>query len=183
MKQISWVIAMVLGFTLMVGAPVRAAKHGDSDGTYHKNKSNMIFSLAMKNLDLTDQQKSRLRDRYFEWSMKRIDLKAQKKKDHLRLKHLIHQGDASREQVHEQIERLYQSKAEMKKAKVNFMFDLRDMLGDKHWQKLMEMKHRHHRMMNHHGKHGHERKHGEDHGKKTYHHEKQGERDHGSNHH
>lgn len=144
MKHVAWLTTFLFAASLLLVPPVTAGDW-DHDRKREVKKEKWLYKLAKKKLDLSQDQKTELGELYFEWSMERIDLKAQKKKYHLRLKRLLH-TNAGQSEVESRIDALYRAKAEIKKADMNFKFAIRDVLGDEQWHKLREKMKYLHRM-------------------------------------
>lgn len=104
-----------------------------------------MFMMAKMKLDLSAETKKEVMNLYFDSKMELIDLKADKKKQYLKLKRMKHHPENhDAEAVSEQIDTLYDTKAELKKTKIISKLDLKDLLDEDQWETLKDQLHNHH---------------------------------------
>ncbi len=155
MKKITLAMVLILafGFTAIsysqpAGTPAKPGKRMMMMNRMHKMD---IF----KKLNLTDQQKDKIRDLRNDFQKKMIDLKANLQKSRLDLKDLRQQSKLNRSDVIAAVEKINKDRDAISLAVANHMLDIYEVLTpeqQKIWKdnapKFNMMK-RHFKMMNH----------------------------------
>lgn len=93
-----------------------------------------------KDLNLTDQQRDKIKELGFEFKTARVDLRANVEKARIQLNRLKLDESAAEEKVMEAIDNLAKSRAALDKARYSFRKDVRSVLSEEQLQKLKELR-------------------------------------------
>jgi len=90
-------------------------------------------------LQLTDNEKKVLDDKYIEGRRKMIDLKSAVERERLELDLALDTRGANKAQINEQYDRLEKARTELSKARFNLLIEMREIVGVERFQTLKDM--------------------------------------------
>lgn len=96
-------------------------------------------------LDLTDEQRTQMRDIRYQWKMKRIDLEAKLDKAELEFKHLMRAGDMDEKEIRARVNAIASMRADLEFNRIMSRLESRQVLTDEQrkdfqWDRPKEMK-------------------------------------------
>ena len=112
---------------------------GDRPGHGQRGGIGHLLMLGDK-IDLTDQQRDRLKEMQVEFQMNRIDRKAELEKAQVQLRVLMHEDDAAEGDVFRAIDEMSRLKADMQKTRYKHRQQVKAVLTDDQVDKLEELR-------------------------------------------
>ena len=147
------VVSLVLVFVLSSAALAQPgqgqknccdkSKHGMKAEGHHKGFGIKRLLRVADEINLSEDQKDKLKSMAKEFQLQKVDLEADIKKARIVLKDLMHDDDASEQDVFRAIDRATALKADMKKMKYSHMKSAKNILSDDQKDKLKSLRKEH----------------------------------------
>ena len=90
-------------------------------------------------LELNENERKMLEEKYTESRRKMIDLKSEVEKERLELEIVLGKKDASRDQITERFDRLEKARAKLSKSRFGLLLEVREIIGTDRFQELKAM--------------------------------------------
>jgi Spy/CpxP family protein refolding chaperone len=119
------------------------SQHGMKAQGQHKGFGIKRLLKVGDELNLTDDQKDKLKSMATEFQLEKVDLEANIKKARIVLKDLMHDENASERDVFQAIDRVTTLKADMKKMQYGHMKSAKNVLSDEQKDKLKSLRKEH----------------------------------------
>jgi len=111
-------------------------RHARMDlGAWWKN------SEVVREIGLTEQQRTQIEQTFFDHRLKLIDLKAAVEREETRLQPLMEADQVNEAQISTQIDKVLSARGALEKANVMMMLSIRKVLTVEQWKKLEEVRH------------------------------------------
>ena len=121
---------LVLFFVFL---PSTILAQGMMHGKWWHNKT------MAQELELNENERKMLEEKYTESRRKMIDLKSEVEKERLELEIVMGKQDASRDQITERFDRLEKARAKLSKSRFGLLLEVREVIGADRFQELKAM--------------------------------------------
>ncbi len=128
MKKITLVMVLLLSFGLMTIGHSQNQRQPNRPARQFNRMERFQKAGLLKKLNLTDQQKEKIRSLRFDFQKKMIDLKADLQKSRLDLKELRQANSLSRNDVIAAVEKINKSRDAISLAVANHLMDVYEVL-------------------------------------------------------
>jgi len=117
--------------------------HGMKADGMHKRFGAEHLLMIADEINLTDEQKDKLKSMTTEFQLKKVDLEAEIQKANILMRDLMHDDNISESNVFKAIDRVTSLKADMKKMHYSHMKSVKNVLTDEQKDKLQSLRKKH----------------------------------------